>query len=285
MKLRVSHLTRYEYTQDVAFSAHAVYLRPRETPLHRVARFSFNISPSAKHVSTLDAYDNALTWIYLWDRAHALSIRTEFETETLESNPFDFILRNDAIAFPFSYQPVEQLALAPFLSMPFDEHQSRMRNWLDEHFIERPTETLPFLTALNTLVYYTFVYRRRDDPHVQTPTQTLELGGGTSRDFAMLLVAICRALGLAARFVSGYLHTYPEDNRTSPGSMHAWTEVFLPGAGWKGFDATHGVLCTDAYIPVAHAPSAEFVSPVQGSFYSSNQVRSQLTTKVIVEAI
>jgi transglutaminase-like putative cysteine protease len=285
MKFSVTHLTRYQYEQAVAFSPHALYLRPRETPQHRVSRFAFNIAPSFKLTHTRDTYDNNLTWLHLWDRSDALSIRTEFEVETLETTPFDFILRTDTAKFPFNYTPAEQLALTPYLATPFDSHHSTLRNWLDEHFIARPPETIPFLTGLNTVLYCHLDYKRREGPGVQSPLTTLELRTGHFRDYATLLVEMCRALGFAARFVSGYFHTYPEDNRVSTGAMHAWAEVYIPGAGWKGLDPTHGIFTTAAYIPLAHAPRAEEVSPIQGSFFSTVPVPSQLTTKLIIERI
>jgi transglutaminase-like putative cysteine protease len=285
MKLRVTHLTRYEYEQAVAFSPHALYLRPRETPLHRVSRFAYNLAPSFKLTHTRDAYENTLTWAHFWDRSNALSIRSEFEIETLEVNPFDFILRLDATKFPFAYTPTEQLALTPYLATPFDDTHAGLRNWLDEHYVERPTETVAFLTGLNTVLYCHLDYKRRDTSDVQPPLATLEIRTGNCRDYATLLVDMCRALGFAARFVSGYFHTYPEDNRVSAGAMHAWVEVYLPGAGWKGLDPTHGIFTTVAYIPLAHAPRAEEVRPIQGSYFSNTPVGSQLTTRLIIERL
>lgn len=285
MKFRVTHLTRYQYEQSVTFSPHALYLRPRETPQHRVSRFAFNIAPSFKLTHTRDSYDNTLTWLHLWDRADALSIRSEFEVETLETNPFDFILRFDATQFPFRYTPAEQFALTPYLATPFDENHARLRNWLDEHYVQRPSDTVSFITGLNTVLYCYLDYKRRDDAQVQTGPKTLELATGNCRDYATLFIDMCRALGLAARFVSGYFHTYPEDNRVSVGAMHAWAEVYLPGAGWKGLDPTHGIFTTPAYIPLAHAPTAAEVSPIQGSYFCTRPVPSQLTTKLIIERI
>ena len=283
MKLRVTHLTRYEYEQPVAFSPHALYLRPRETPRNRVLRYACNISPSARVYLTHDHYDNTLTWAHFWDRAAALNIRSEFEIENTEENPFDFILRADAAKFPFVYTPAEQLALAPYLATPFNKSLPLLRNWLEEYFVSRPNETLPFLTGLNTILYCHLEYQQRDDPGLQPPAKTLERRAGTCRDYAMLLAELCRVTGLAARFVSGYLYTYPDDNRVSTGAMHAWTEVYLPGAGWKGLDPTHGIFTTHAYIPLAHAPSATDVSAVQGSYFGTLPVRSTLTTRVIVD--
>jgi transglutaminase-like putative cysteine protease len=109
---------------------------------------------------------------------------------------------------------------------------------------------------------------------------TLELGTGTCRDYAVLFIALARTLGVAARFVSGYLFD-PHQLGDSPGDMHAWVEVFIPGAGWRALDPTHGIFCDNAYVPVAHAVLAESVNPVQGSFFGPT-VEAQLTTHVRV---
>lgn len=283
MKLRVSHLTRYEYAQVVSFSPHALYLRPRETPLLRVARFKFNISPNAKVTHAFDAFDNSLNWAHFWDRANALNIRTEFEIETLESNPFDFLVRNDAVSFPFSYSDYERYTLASYLAAPAGEVRSAITSWLELHFANRPTETVPFLTALNQTLSNAITYRRREVGAPQSAITTLQNGYGACRDYAVALVDICRTLGVAARFVTGYVFTENGHVRADENSMHAWVEVYLPGAGWKGIDPCHGIACGDTYVPVAHAPIPECVSPVQGSYYSTVRVPSQLTTNVLVQ--
>jgi len=285
MKLHVSHLTRYEYERAVTLSPHLLFLRPRETPLLRVNSFGFNISPEAKLVWTRDSHDVLLAWAYFWDNAPALSIRSEFEVETYDTNPFDFILRPYAFTIPFKYEPLEQFNLTPYLAPPFKETRQILTAWLDEHFVDRPPETVPYLTALNQLVYTSMTYNRREEQGIQSSRTTLALGSGACRDYSVLFVELCRTLGIAARFVSGYLYTDPGDDHRSAGAMHAWAEVYLPGAGWKGLDPTHGVLCDDAFIPVAHAAIAESVNPIQGTVFSANRVVANLLTEVRVEKL
>lgn len=282
MKLRVSHLSRYEYAQTVAFSPHLLYLQPRETPFLRVSRFASNITPHAKVGQMPDALGNHALIAHFWDRADALSIRTEFEIETLETNPFDFLLRQGAAAFPFAYEPYERFVLSPYLPISAEGSAEACEAWLAKHVSIRPSETVALLSALNQRLYQTLQYARRDNAGVQSAAATLASGIGACRDYAVALADLCRTLGFAARFVSGYLYSEGDDHRTD-NAMHAWTEVYLPGAGWKGIDPTHGIFCTEAYIPVAHAPVPECVSPVQGSYYSPVRVPSQLTTTVLVE--
>ncbi len=285
MKLHVSHLTRYEYDQAVTFSPHLLYLRPRETPLLRVNSFGFNLSPEAKLVWTRDSHDVLLAWAYFWDSSRALSIRSEFEVETSDSNPFDFMLKHYATLFPFRYEPLEQFNLTPYLAPPYDETQRRLRAWLDEHFLDRPRETVSFVTALNRLVYSTLNYTRREGAGIQSSCTTLASNSGACRDYAVLLVELCRTLGLAARFVSGYLYSEPDDDHRSQGAMHAWAEIYLPGAGWKGLDPTHGIMCGDTFVPVAHAAIAESVNPIQGTVYSAAPTVATLLTDVRVEKL
>jgi transglutaminase-like putative cysteine protease len=287
MILRVSHLTRYDYAQEVGFSPHALYLRPRESPLHRLRNFRFNISPQARLVTTLDSHDNTLVWAHFWDRASALNIRTEFEIETLDTNPFDFLLKVAAAKFPFTYDAEDRFALSPYLMPPYDATQQALRGWLAEQLPDAPKETVPFLTALNTRLYETISYTRREEDGIQPSAQTLELGSGSCRDFAVLLIELCRTLGLAARFVSGYLYDPPppEEPNPAPGAMHAWVEVYLPGGGWKALDPTRGMFCDESFIPVAHAAQADTVNPIHGNYYAAVPVPAKLTTSVLVEKL
>jgi transglutaminase-like putative cysteine protease len=287
MLLRVSHHTRYDYSQAVSFAPHLLYLRPRETPLHRLRSFRCHLSPEARLLSLVDAQDNTAHWAHFWEKSAALNIRTEFEIETLETNPFDFLLRPAVAKFPFRYVPADQFALAPYLAPPFDRTQDRLRSWLAEHLVDPPQETVPFLMALNGLLHRTIAYARREQGAIQASVETLSLGSGSCRDFAVLLIEICRTLGVAARFVSGYLYDppLPAEGDPVPGAMHAWVEVYLPGAGWKGLDPTRNVFCNEAFIPVAHAAQADIVNPIQGTYYASGPVTSQLTTRVLVEKL
>ena len=284
MKIHVSHVSRYEYDRDVSFSPHLLYLRPRENPLLRVNSFSFNISPEAKIIWTRDYYDNLLAWAHFWERSSTMSLRAEFEVETLDTNPFDFILKPYAFSFPFTYEELHAFNLTPYLAPPYAETRTGLLNWLDEHFVDRPKDTVPYLVALTTLVYKTLRYQRREERGIQPSLTTLKLGSGSCRDYAVLFIELCRTLGIAARFVSGYLYD-PSADSPSAGAMHAWAEVYLPGGGWKGIDPTHGIWCDDAFIPVAHAAVAESVNPIQGSYYAPEPINHKLFSSVLVEKV
>jgi transglutaminase-like putative cysteine protease len=285
MYLRLSHLTRYDYSSPVSFAPHALYLRPRESARQRVHDFTLAVTPAAaRHVATTDPEDNALDWAYFAPETQSMSLefRTEFLVETLDANPFDFFLKPSASEFPSAYAPAERAALAPSLAPPLSV--APLEAWLARHLPSPPRDTVAFLTAINTAVRSSLVYSRRDEPGIQTAAETLGYGGGSCRDYAVLLIELCRHLGLAARFVSGYLYEPPPpgENNPWPTAMHAWAEVYLPGAGWRGLDPTRGIFCDDAFVPIARSVVAESVNPVQGDFYSPVPVSSRLTTQLTV---
>jgi transglutaminase-like putative cysteine protease len=287
MFLRVTHHTRYDYSQPVTFAPHALYLRPRETPRQRVHSFTLSIPLANRRIPTGDAEDNNLEWAYFSAETFSsvLEFHSEFLVETLDANPFDFFLLPHAINCPFVYDEADRFTLAPCLALPRGSDTAQLRTWLAQHLSSPPADTITFLSALNSAVRSAFSYRRRDEPGIQTPTETLASGGGSCRDYAVFLAALCRHLGLAARFVSGYLYELPSADIPNPlpPAMHAWTEVYLPGAGWRGLDPTRGIWCDDSFIPVAHAALAESVNPIQGGFYGS--ASSLLTSHLTLEKL
>lgn len=290
MFLRLVHLTRYDYTEPVSFAPHALYLRPRETARQRLHHFALEISPQARRIATNDPLDNALDWAFFAAETLGtrLEIRCELMVETLDANPFDFFLKPTALSFPFRYDPAEHVALAPCLTPRSDSPSPEfLRQWLAQHLPAPPAETVPFLMALNTAVQRALTYTRREEQGIQSAAETLARGTGSCRDYAVLLIELCRALGLAARFVSGYLYEPAASGATPPlePAMHAWAEVYLPGAGWRGLDATRGIFCDDAFVPVAHAAIAESVNPIQGTFYGPSTAISKLTTVLSVEKL
>ena len=289
MFIRIAHVTRYDYAQPVSFAPHALYLRPRETSRQRLHDFSLEISPSARRIATNDTLDNALDWAFFAaeNPATTLQFRSELMVETLDANPFDFFLKPTALSFPFTYDAAEIAALAPCLVPRADSPPAAdLREWLNNHLPSPPSETVPFLMALNCAVQSALNYTRRDEQGIQSAAETMARGSGSCRDYAVMLIELCRMQGLAARFVSGYLFEVPLANSPDSGAaMHAWAEIYLPGAGWRGLDATRGIFCDDAFVPVAHSAFAESVNPIQGAFYGPPGVTSQLTTVLRVDKL
>lgn len=289
MFLRLVHLTRYDYTQPVAFAPHALYLRPRETPRQRLHDFKLDVTPSPRRIATSDAEDNALDWAWFSPdlTATRLEFRSEFMVETLDTNPFDFFLKPTACSVPFSYDDGERYALAPCLVLPRGSDEAQLREWLAHYFPSPPGDTVSYLSALNSAVHAFLSYTRRDEAGIQTPAETLSYRTGSCRDYAVFFIALCRTLGLAARFVSGYLHEPPPVTMLNPlpPTTHAWAEVYLPGGGWRSLDPTRGIFCHDAYIAVAHSSIAETVNPIQGGFYSPIPAQSFLHIELTIEKL
>ncbi len=294
MKLSIDHKTHYRYDAPVSYGDHALYLRPREGLGLRVESFSLETSLASKVRWVRDCFNNvvAVANFGLVESAE-LDFHCCMTIEVDEENPFDFILDSRATAFPFAYNERERSALQPYLESVVSPGAGKALDWFF-HAVENPNgspDCIGFLLDINSAVCRDINYERRDDEGTQTPDETLELKKGSCRDMAQLFISVCRQLGLAARFVSGYLYVPPEadgseaiDNRAA-GSMHAWAEIYLPGAGWKGFDPTNGVLANHLYLPTAVANQPEWVNPIQGKYFQKSRVASHLQVDLNIKEI
>jgi transglutaminase-like putative cysteine protease len=287
MKLSVSHHSSYRYETAVSLSPHFLYLRPRQNSTQRLEQFDIQVSSGAILSNVIDPLDNDFINAFFPTNTDLIQIQTAFQIETKNTNPFNFVLSGEGAEYPFKYPPAIATALAPYSIFPSTGNAAAIKKWLDQEFPQPPRETIELLGALNQLVNQKISYRRREELGIQSSQETLQQHSGTCRDFAELFVAICRQLGFAARFVSGYLYTPPDTEKQDPAdnSMHAWTELYLPGAGWKGLDPTQGVWCDDCYIPVAHGAEALSVNPVQGKYFSKTPVASKLESQVLVTGV
>jgi len=181
-----------------------------------------------------------------------------------DEKPLDFFVADYAVWYPFTNDADTSAVLRPFMQSPSQVKQT-LKPWIANFWRGESIETYALLARLCTGIHEQMEYRAREEPGVQTASETLMRGAGSCRDFANLFLDAARFLGLAARFVSGYLHAPSADGRS--GSTHAWAEVYLPGAGWKGFDPTLGEVVGDKHIAVAVARLPDTVSPVSGSFF------------------
>jgi len=215
------------------------------------------------------------------NEAETLSFRNHMELRVDEENPFDFILEPRATVFPFKYNERELSALSPYLLGEALPGSHKALDWFYSA-VKEPMgsdNTVAWLLDINQAVQRDIAYEPREEEGVQTPNETLQRGKGSCRDMAVLFIAVCRQMGLAARFASGYLYVSPDDKDPVVGagsSMHAWAEVFLPGAGWKGFDPTNGILTNHDYLTTAVANRPEWVNPIQGKYFQKESVASQM---------
>lgn len=283
-RLKISHLTEYFFAEPVQLNAHQLLLRPREGPDVHIESSTLAVSPPHQIKWHRDALDNAKAVVEFLEPGQTLSIASEVVIQHFEENPLDFLVENCAVNYPFSYDPKEQIELHPFLEPAYPSSETSIKSWIDQlGFAGQQLQTFFVLDTMCQFIAQNFAYTERDEPGVQTPEQTLVSRLGSCRDFAALFIETCRQLGLASRFVSGYAHL-PQSEQWST-TTHAWAEVYLPGAGWKGFDPTAGEVTGTRYIPVAVARHPETVPPVAGSFVGVSDPPPRLVVDVRVLAL
>ncbi|HCB44550.1 MAG TPA: IMP dehydrogenase [Pseudomonas sp.] len=274
MTIRVAlrHQTTYDFDKPVALSPHLVRLRPAPHCRTPVDAYSLKISGGEYFINwQQDPFGNHVARLVFPEKMSHLSIEVELVAPMTVINPFDFFVEEYAEQFPFDYQEGLRKELAPYLECT--KPGPLLSKWLTTVSREECSIT-DFLVTLNQRLANDITYGIRMEPGVQTPEQTLELASGSCRDSAWLLVHICRQLGLAARFVSGYLVQLTADVKALDGpsgtetdftDLHAWTEVFVPGAGWIGLDPTSGLLAGEGHLPLAATAEPASAAPITGA--------------------
>jgi uncharacterized protein (DUF2126 family) len=267
----LNHVTHYRYDRPVNLGPQTVRLRPAPHCRSKVVSYSLRVEP-AKHFINWqqDPFANFQARLVFPEPTREFKVTVDLVVEMAVYNPFDFFLEPSADKFPFEYEPMVAQELAPYLAC--EPLTPRVQQYLQK--IDRTRRpTIDFLVALNQQVQGDVKYLIRMEPGVQTPEQTLELASGSCRDSGWLLVQLLRRLGLAARFVSGYLIQLKSDVRALDGpsgtevdftDLHAWCEVYLPGAGWIGLDPTSGLLAGEGHIPLACTPQPSGAAPIEG---------------------
>ena len=265
MNLRIHHRSTYHYGEKVAFGTHQLRVRPREGHGLQLERCNISISPPGHRLRwKRDLYENNVCFVEFTEPADQLVIDCEFVIKACDQNPFEFVISPEAVEFPFQYDSPLREELFPLIRILHPRDEERVRSWLRQFWqIGQSIGTLELLQKINACLYTEFRYQRREEPGVQTPAETLEKKSGSCRDFAALFIEACRCLDLAARFVSGYMYSSEIDGRMS---MHAWAEIYLPGAGWIGFDPSWGILAAAQYVPVAVSRHPEHSTPISGIY-------------------
>jgi len=274
MKVGIHYQTQYAYAEPVSFSPHLFRLFPKADRYVAVRQLSFQTNVDAAVNYRRDLFDNEIASCFYPDKSALLQAGLQIELELTPRNAFGFLLDAHALDLPFTYTPQEAHALAPYLQtapapvLPFWQPPTQ------------PQPTVEALVALNAALHEHLVYERRDEGAAYAPEETLRLGRGSCRDFAVLLAEVARGLSLAARLASGYLCEFGSAEKFAEGSLHAWTEIYLPGAGWVGFDPTNGYLCNHHHITAAVGLTPEDVSPILGRYFHPTSVPASMTASL-----
>jgi len=264
-RYKIIHRTYYNYSANVTLSPHSLLLRPREDYELRIESFSLKTTPDASLLWHRDVEGNSVAIATFSLPVNQLRIESEVIIQQYNEFPLDFLVSDYALLYPFTYQNEEAILLSPYRALPDNETIRIVNKWIANFW--HPGEKIQTYILLQQIAQYinrTLIYRVREEEGVQSAILTLKCGTGSCRDFAFLFMEAVRCMGLASRFVSGYL--YAPLMVKDIGSTHAWAEVYLPGAGWKGFDPTIGKIVGSDHIAVAVARLPEAVPPIAGSF-------------------
>ncbi|NND89498.1 MAG: transglutaminase family protein [Granulosicoccus sp.] len=286
IKVALDHTTVYSYDKPVTLHPHIIRLRPAPHCRTPILSYSLSIEPKEHFLNwQQDPFGNYLARLVFPEKCTRLSVTVDLVAELTVINPFDFFVEESAEKFPFSYSEVNARELAPYLATT--AATPVLHSWLEAN---RPSQLqiIDALVFINQAVHRDVGYKLRMEPGVQTSEETLSLAIGSCRDSGWLLVEIMRHYGIAARFVSGYLVQLTPDVKSIDGpsgaeadftDLHAWTEVYIPGAGWVGLDPTSGLFAGEGHIPLACTPQPVSAAPITGvasamasDFYFHNRV-------------
>jgi transglutaminase-like putative cysteine protease len=281
MLFTIDHTTEYRFTRPVFFEPHQLRFCPRTDGSQRLARFELRIDPApAGTTQALDADGNLVTVAWFSELHDRMTLRASSEVETLRENPYDFLITPLNHRLPIGYQPWEIALLGPALrrsAVPIHVDPA----WeLAEQLREASRgEIVPFLSRLSETISHRFKVVHREEGAPWPPATTIEQRQGACRDLAVLWIDVCRSVGLASRFVSGYHEGDRDRDKTF---LHAWCEVYLPGAGWRGFDPTNGLAVADRHVTVAASAAPQHAAPVTATYRGSN-VEAEMYADVMVE--
>ena len=264
------HVTEYDYDRLVELGPQIVRLRPAPHCRSHILSYSLKVEPEGHFINwQQDPYANYQARLVFPEKTKKFKVTVDLVTEMAVYNPFDFFLEPDAENYPFTYNSELKKELSPYLGKIRNATLNRYFKVIDRNEMR----TIDFLVKLNQKVQQDIQYLIRMEPGVQTPDETLDLRSGSCRDSAWLMVNLLRLSGLAARFVSGYLIQLKPDVKALDGpsgtevdftDLHAWCEVYLPGAGWIGLDPTSGLFAGEGHIPVACTPEPSGAAPIEG---------------------
>lgn len=265
MQFAILHTISYQYSRDVFLEPHEVRMQPRNCGVQSLQQFELDVDPLPAGVAhCIDAEGN--NFVSLWfDGLHSeFRVTARSRVQCTRHNPYDYLLRTSDCRLPPKYASETGKLLRPAIQPPGDSRQQgRVQSFAEELSRQSDGQLQAFLDLLNSRLYTDFESIHRAEGRPWPAAYTLNTRHGACRDLAVLFAAACRSVGLAARFVSGY---QAGDDGEKQRDLHAWAEVFVPGAGWRGYDPTHGLAVSDRHVAVAASASSDLAAPLIGSF-------------------
>jgi transglutaminase-like putative cysteine protease len=282
----VRHITDYRYKRPVKLGEHRLMFRPRDSFDQTLLNVSLVVEPAYEQIRWIhDPFGNCVALVSFSKEARSLRFESNIRLDHTPHAALDFPIDQAAIDYPFAYDAEELPDLAPTMARHFADPADLLGAFARQFVHSRqPTRTSSLLMGLCYMIHDSFAYVRRSEHGVQAPLETLELKTGTCRDFALLMMEAARALGLAARFVTGYIYVPSRDGSTTlgGGSTHAWCQIYIPGAGWVEFDPTNGIVGNRDLIRVGVARDPRQAVPLSGSYDGRASDFKSLTVQVNV---
>jgi transglutaminase-like putative cysteine protease len=288
--LTVKHVTTYSYVTPVRLGEHRMMLRPRDSNDQRLLDARLDIDPPPRNLRWIhDVFDNCVAVANFSGVARSLRVENNLVLDHTPYEGHEFLLEDRARFYPFPYDSDEIPDLARSIERHYPDPEGDLDRWVRRFLPHgRPMETAALLMTLTYAIKEGLSYERRTAKGTQSPLQTLSSGRGTCRDFATLMMEAARALGFAARFVSGYIYVPDRDVEERPlggGSTHAWCQIYLPGAGWVEFDPTNGIVGSRDLVRIAVAREAHQAVPLHGSWYGDASDDMGMEVSVLVRRL
>ncbi len=278
-QIRITHETAYYYRAPVRLGTHRAMMRPREGHDVRIVSASAEVDPQANVRWLRDIYGNSIAVLTFSEPTQHFKLRSDVTVALHHESGSECLLEPSAVSYPFQYAANEQVEIVPYRLPSYPHDGPAIQKWLLDLY--RPgqlIDTWELLNNLNTRIFEAFQYRYRPEYGVQLPCTTLSLGSGSCRDYAVFMMEAARHWGFAARFVTGYIQMAEGQH----GATHAWTEIYLPGAGWRGYDPTNNKLAGAEHVSTGVAREQEKASPLSGSWEGPSDAFDRMEVSVQV---